>query len=150
MRGTVILMNTKTTIKTYSEVILLPTFVERYRYLKIGGMVGEETFGYDRYLNQTLYRSSEWKRFRRDMILRDRGFDLAHDDYEIVGKILVHHIDPITPRDVIRRDPKIFDPENVICVSLATHNAIHYGDESLLMLDPIVRTKNDTCPWRRD
>lgn len=143
-------MITKTSIKTYSELIMIPTFLERYQYLKIGGRVGEETFGYDRYLNQTLYRSPEWKRFRRDMILRDNGLDLAHDDYEIVGKILVHHIDPITPKDVIRRDPKIFDPENVVCVSLNTHNAIHYGDESLLMLDPIVRTKNDTCPWKRN
>lgn len=136
-------------IKTYSEVILLPTFIERYRYLKIGGSVGAETFGFDRYLNQTLYRSPEWKRFRRDMIIRDGGMDLACDDYEIVGKILLHHIDPITPEDIIRRHPKIFDPENVICVSLGTHNAIHYGDESLLILDPVIRTPNDTCPWKR-
>ena len=143
-------MITKTSIKTYSELIAIPTFLERYRYLKIGGRIGEETFGYDRYLNQTLYRSPEWKRFRRDMILRDNGLDLACDGYEIYEKILVHHIDPITPRDVIRRDPKIFDPENVVCVSLNTHNAIHYGDESLLMLDPIVRTKNDTCPWKQN
>ena len=150
MRGMVSRMNTKITIKTYSEAISLPTFIERFRYLKLGGIIGEETFGYDRYLNQTLYKSAEWKRFRRDMILRDNGQDLACDGYELVGKILVHHIDPITPRDVIRRDPKIFDPENVICVSLNTHNAIHYGDESLLMLDPIVRTKNDTCPWKRN
>lgn len=135
--------------RSYSEVITLPTFLERYQYLKIGGVIGEETFGYDRYLNQTLYRSAEWKRFRRDMIIRDNGCDLAHDEYEIVGKILLHHINPITPKDVIRRDPKIFDPENVICVSLNTHNAIHYGDESLLMLDPVIRTENDTCPWRR-
>ena len=143
-------MITKTSIKTYSELITIPTFLERYRYLKISGRIGEETFGYDRYLNQTLYQSPEWKRFRRDMILRDNGLDLACDGYEIYEKILVHHIDPITPRDVIRRDPKIFDPENVVCVSLNTHNAIHYGDESLLMLDPIVRTKNDTCPWKRN
>lgn len=150
MQGLVIRMNTKIITRTYSEAISLPTFIERYRYLKLGGIIGEETFGYDRYLNQTLYRSAEWKRFRRDIILRDNGLDLACDGYELVGKILVHHIDPITPRDVIRRDPKIFDPENVICVSLNTHNAIHYGDESLLMLDPIVRTKNDTCPWKRN
>ena len=143
-------MITKTSIKTYSELITIPTFLERYRYLKIGGRIGEETFGYDRYLNQTLYRSPEWKRFRRDMILRDNGLDLACDGYEIYEKILVHHINPITPRDVIRRDLKIFDPENVVCVSLNTHNAIHYGDESLLMLDPIVRTKNDTCPWKQN
>ena len=139
-----------TTIKTYSELITIPSFLERYRYLKLGGSIGEETFGFDRYLNQTLYRSPEWKRFRRDMIIRDNGMDLAADDYEIVGKILVHHIDPLTPQDVIRRDPKIFDPENVICTSMNTHNAIHYGDESLLMIEPVVRTKYDTCPWRHD
>lgn len=136
-------------IRTYSELITLPTFMERYNYLKLGGKVGEETFGFDRYLNQTLYRSAEWKRFRRDMIIRDNGMDLALDGYDIVGKILVHHIEPITVKDVIRRDHKIFDPENVICVSLNTHNAIHYGDESLLITEPIVRTKYDTCPWRR-
>lgn len=142
-------MNT-TSIKTYSELITLPTFIERFRYLKLGGLVGKETFGFDRYLNQTLYRSVEWKRFRRDIILRDMGMDLACDDYEIVGKIMVHHIDPLTIQDIVRRDPKIFDPENVICTSMNTHNAIHYGDESLLITEPIVRTKNDTCPWRHD
>ena len=137
-------------IRTYSELITIPTFIERYRYLKLGGSVGKETFGFDRYLNQTLYRSPEWKRFRRDMILRDNGMDLACDEYEIVGKVLVHHIDPLTIQDVIRRDSKIFDPENAVCVSMNTHNAIHYGDESLLMIEPVVRTKNDTCPWRHD
>lgn len=137
-------------IKCYSDVILLPTFLERFKYLKIGGRVGEETFGFDRYLNQTLYKSAEWQRFRRDIIIRDNGMDLAFDGYDIGGKILVHHINPITERDIVRRDPKIFDPENVICVSLNTHNAIHYGDESLLMLDPVVRTMHDTCPWKRN
>lgn len=137
-------------IRTYSELITIPSFIERYRYLKLGGSVGKETFGFDRYLNQTLYRSPEWKRFRRDMILRDNGMDLACDEYEIIGKVLVHHIDPLTIQDVIRRDPKIFDSENVVCVSMNTHNAIHYGDESLLIIEPVVRTKNDTCPWRHD
>lgn len=140
---------TKTNIKTYSELMTLPTFIERFNYLKIGGRVGEETFGYDRYLNQVLYRTPEWKRFRRDIIIRDMSCDLACDDREIVGKVLVHHIDPLTIDDVLNRHPKIFDPENVICVSLDTHNAIHYGDESLLMKEPVVRTKNDTCPWRK-
>ena len=135
-------------IRCYSELIELPTFLERFEYLKLGGKVGEETFGFDRYLNQTLYRSPEWKRFRRDMIIRDNGLDLACDGYEIVGKILVHHIEPITMEDIVRRHPKIFDPENVVCVSLNTHNAIHYGDESLLMTGPVIRTKYDTCPWR--
>ena len=138
-----------TIIKTYSEAIAIPSFKERYEYLKLGGIVGRETFGFDRYLNQTLYRSAEWKRFRRDMILRDNGMDLAFDGYEIVGKVLLHHINPITIDDVLNRDPKIFDPENVICTSLDTHNAIHYGDASLLMSEPIIRTKNDTCPWKR-
>lgn len=140
-------MNMK--IKTYSELISIPTYLERYQYLRIGGKVGEETFGFDRYLNQTLYRSAEWQRFRREMIVRDNGMDMAFDGYDIGGVILLHHINPITERDIVRRDPKIFDPENVICVSLNTHNAIHYGDESLLNLGPVIRTKYDTCPWRK-
>lgn len=137
-------------IKTYSEVIQLPTFLDRYRYLRIGGRVGVETFGYDRYLNQTLYRTPEWKRFRREIILRDNGCDLGCDGYEIVGNILVHHIEPITVEDVLKRDPKIFDPDNAISTSLNTHNAIHYGDESLLITEPLERTRNDTCPWKRN
>jgi hypothetical protein len=136
-------------IKTYSELITLPTHLERYRYLRIGGRVGEETFGFDRYLNQTLYRSAEWQRFRREMIVRDNGMDMACDGYDIGGVILLHHINPITEKDIIKRDPKIFDPENVICVSLNTHNAIHYGDESLLFEGPVIRTKHDTCPWKK-
>lgn len=136
-------------IKTYSELISLPTFKERFEYLKIGGTVGKETFGYDRYLNQILYRSDEWRKFRRDIIIRDNGKDLACYDYDIFGKVLVHHIDPITVEDVLNRHPKIFDPENVISTSLNTHNAIHYGDENLLILEPIERTMNDTCPWKK-
>ena len=138
-----------TNIKTYSEMIQLPTFIERYRYLKIDGIVGDETFGYDRYMNQILYHSPEWRKFRRDIILRDNGCDLGTDGYEIIGKILIHHIEPITVRDIERRDSKLFDTENVISVSLNTHNAIHYGDESLLITTPIPRTNFDTCPWRR-
>ena len=138
-----------TIIKTYSELITIPSFLDRYRYLRIGGSVGHETFGFDRYLNQILYQSAEWKRFRRDIILRDNGCDLGCDGFDIYGKILIHHIDPITIEDVLKRDPKIFDPENVISTSLNTHNAIHYGDESLLMTEPIERTLYDTCPWRR-
>lgn len=135
--------------KTYSELITIPTYLERYQYLRIGGRVGEETFGFDRYLNQTLYRSAEWQRFRIEMIVRDNGMDMAFDGYDIGGVILLHHINPITEKDIIRRDPKIFDPENVICVSLNTHNAIHYGDESLLNLGPVIRTRFDTCPWKK-
>lgn len=137
-----------TTIKTYSELITLPTFIERYRYLKIGGRVGKETFGYDRYLNQVLYSSPEWKRFRRDIILRDCGNDLACEGYGIFERALIHHINPITVEDVLERNPKIFDPENVITTVLNTHNAIHYGDEDLLGIF-MERTPNDTCPWKR-
>lgn len=136
-------------IKTYSELITLPTFRERFEYLKIGGTIGKETFGYDRYLNQILYKSDEWRSFRRDIIIRDNGKDLACEDYEVGSRAIVHHIDPITVEDVLNRHPKIFDPENVITTSLTTHNAIHYGDANLLILEPIERTMNDTCPWKR-
>ena len=135
--------------RTYSELIKLPTFLDRFRYLQLGGQVGVETFGYDRYLNQMLYRTTEWKRFRNEIIIRDNGCDLACEGYEIVGKILVHHINPISVEDVLLRDPKVFDPENVISTTLNTHNAIHYGDESLLITEPIERKPNDTCPWKR-
>lgn len=135
-------------IKTYSELITIPSFIERYRYLRIGGRVGIETFGHDRYLNQILYKTGEWKRFRRDIIVRDKACDLACEDYELYDKILVHHIDPITVEDVLRRDPKIFDPENVISTSLNTHNAIHYGNEDLLFTGLVERRPHDTCPWR--
>ena len=137
-----------TMIRTYRECMQLPTFQERYRYLQIGGQVGKETFGFDRYLNQMLYRTPEWKRFRRDMIVRDNGCDLGCEGYEIYGNVLVHHINPITVEDVINRNPCIFDPNNVICTSLNTHNAIHYGDETLLITEPVVRKPNDTCPWK--
>lgn len=140
-------MNTTTT-KKYSELIRLSTFMDRYQYLRLDGRVGIETFGYDRYLNQILYHTPEWRRFRRDIIIRDKACDLGCDGYELYDKILIHHINPITVDDVLNRDPKIFDPNNVISTSLNTHNAIHYGDERLLVSDPIVRTKNDTCPWK--
>ena len=136
-------------IRTYRECIQLSTFQERYRYLQIGGQVGKETFGFDRYLNQMLYRTQEWKRFRREMILRDNGCDLGCEGYEIYGNVLVHHINPITVEDVINQNPCIFDPNNVICTSRNTHNAIHYGDETLLITEPVVRKPNDTCPWKR-
>lgn len=143
-------MTSMTTIKTYSELITIPTFLERYEYLKIGGEVGRETFGHERYLNQILYNSYEWRQFRKDIVVRDHGTDLAmlFEDYEIFGKIIVHHIDPITVEDVLNRHPKIFDPENVVCVSHDTHNAIHYGDISLLQHEVVERSPFDTCPWR--
>lgn len=136
--------------KTYSELITLPTFEERYHYLKLGGVVGEETFGYDRYLNQVFYSSKEWKTFRRDIIVRDMGCDLGIEDREIGRTILIHHMNPITLADIHQRNLDVLlNPENVVCTSLNTHNAIHYGDESLLVLAPIERSRNDTCPWRR-
>lgn len=135
-------------IKSYSELITLPTFEERFEYLRLNGTVGSETFGHDRYLNQTLYRSPEWKRFRHKIIIRDNGCDLACEGYEIYEKVLIHHINPITVKNILERNPMVFDPENVVCTILNTHNAIHYGDESLIIKAPITRSKNDTCPWR--
>lgn len=138
-------------IKTYSELIQLETFEERYEYLRVGGRVGEETFGFDRYLNQKFYKDPEWLSIRDDVIVRDNGCDLGMPGHDIPEgvKILVHHINPITIDDIINRHPKLFDPENLICTIKNTHDAIHYGDESLLITAPIERSKNDTCPWRR-
>ena len=135
-------------IRTYSEMITLKTYEERFDYLKISGQVGRETFGYDRYLNQILYNTKQWKKFRREIIIRDNACDLACEGYEINYRILVHHINPITVEDIINRNPMIFDPENAITTTHRTHNAIHYGDKNLLMLQPMERTPNDTCPWR--
>ena len=135
-------------IRTYSELITIPTFEERFEYLQLKGSVGKDTFGYERYLNQVLYRSPEWKRLRNQIIIRDGGCDLACDGYDIYGKVLIHHLNPITVEDVLARSRKVFDPDNLVCVSHNTHNAIHYGDVDLLVTGPIIRTKNDTCPWR--
>lgn len=135
-------------IRTYSELITIPTFEERFEYLQLKGSVGKDTFGYDRYLNQVLYRSPEWKRLRNQIIIRDCGCDLACDGYDIYDKVLIHHLNPIAVEDVLARSRKVFDPDNLVCVSHNTHNAIHYGDVDLLVTGPIIRTKNDTCPWR--
>lgn len=137
-----------TTIRTYSEMIALPTFEERYEYLRLGGRVGEDTFGFDRYLNQVFYRSQRWKSIRDQIIIRDGGRDLAAEGYDIFGKILIHHMNPITVEDIERESAFLLDPEYLICVSHNTHNAIHYGDRSLLITAPIERRPNDTCPWR--
>lgn len=139
-----------TKMKTYSEMITYHSFLERFKYLKCNGKVGEETFGYDRYLNQILYRSKEWKNFRPYIIERDRGCDLGCEGHDIHGSrnILIHHINPITLKDIYNRNPMIFDPDNVVVVSRMTHNAIHYGDESLLEISFVERTPNDTCPWK--
>lgn len=134
--------------RSYSELITIPSFIERFRYLMLDGSVGEETFGSDRYLNQLLYNSPEWKRCRRDIILRDNGCDLAMDGYDIHGHVYVHHMDPITVEDILRKDPKIFDPENLITVSFNTHQGITYGSENILQLEPPERRPNDTVPWR--
>ena len=135
-------------IRTYSELITLPTFEERYRYLKLSGVVGEQTFGFDRYMNQTFYQSQEWKSIRNHVILRDNGCDLGVEGYEIHGKILIHHMNPITAKDIEHRSDILLNPEYLISTVHNTHNAIHYGDEGLLILAPIERKPNDTCPWR--
>ena len=135
-------------IKSYHELILLPTFEERFEYLRLNGIVGEETFGMDRYANQTLYRSYEWKKVRDKVILRDKGCDLGIEDREIFRDILIHHINPITLEDIVNRDPKVFDLDNLISTNKMTHNAIHFGNLDLLTTAPIERSRFDTAPWR--
>lgn len=137
-----------TKIKTYSELITLPTFEERFRYLQLDGKVGKSTFGFDRYLNQKFYTSKEWKKIRNEIILRDNGLDLGMEDHEIIGKIYIHHMNPIMAKDIVDRTRHLLDPEFLICVAHNTHNAIHYGDETLLPQPIIERRPNDTCPWR--
>ena len=135
-------------MKSYSELIRIPSFEERFQYLRINGIVGEETFGCDRYLNQIFYKSEEWKRIRRRVIIRDNGCNLAWDEYEIKGIIIIHHINPITKEDILDRSSKLFDLENLICTSVNTHKAIHYGNEEMLPKKIVERTMNDTCPWK--
>lgn len=137
------------TIKCYSELIALPTFEERYRYLRLRGSVGKDTFGFDRFLNQRFYRSVEWRRVRDQVIIRDNGCDLGIEDRMIPDKVLIHHINPITEKDIINATDILLNPEYLICVSHTTHNAIHFGDENLLVPDLVVRTPYDTCPWKR-
>lgn len=136
-------------IRTYSELITLPTFEERYNYLRLGGRVGEDTFGFDRYLNQAFYQNDkEWKSVRDYVIVRDNGCDLGIEGREIYGRILVHHMNPITKEDLLYRTKYLLDPEYLISTIKNTHDAIHYGDENLLYKLPVERSKNDTCPWR--
>jgi len=143
-------MTTKT-IRTYSELIQLPTFEERFEYLRLNGRVGEETFGFDRYLNQKFYqRDPEWLAIRDHVIIRDQGCDLACPDREIKTRILIHHMNPITTEDILRRSDYLLNPEYLICTFKSTHDAIHYGDGSKLFTAPVERRRNDTCPWRRD
>lgn len=141
-----------TMIRTYSELITLPTFIERYRYLRLNGQVGEETFGFERWLNQEFYKHDpEWKAARRFVIKRDHGLDLAVDGHDIPEgvPIIVHHMNTLTEYDIINRTEFLLDPEYLISTIDNTHKAIHYGDERLLITAPIVRYRNDTCPWRR-
>ena len=135
-------------IRTYSELSKLQTFKDRYRYLQLNGIVGEETFGFDRLLNQQFYRSREWKAIRDMVIVRDNGCDLGVEGYEIHGKIYIHHMNPISKLDVRTQSDFLLNPEYLVCTTHATHNAIHYGDEKLLMSTPVERVPNDTCPWR--
>lgn len=135
-------------IKTYSELIELPTFEERFKYLKLSGKVGEDTFGYDRYLNQIFYKSKEWLDIRDFVILRDKGCDLGIEGREIHRRAIIHHMNPITKDDIMRRSEFLLNPEYLITTIKITHDAIHYSDDSILLSEPIVRTKNDTCPWR--
>lgn len=136
-------------IRTYTELITLPTFFDRFRYLKLASDVGVDTFGYDRYLNQQFYKSATWRQLRNYVITRDMGCDLAHPDFEILGSVIVHHLNPITKVDVLEHSDHLLDPEFLVCVSDNTHRAIHYGDDSLILdSQPIIRTPHDTCPWR--
>ncbi len=138
-----------TMIRTYRELIRIPTFEERFEYLKLNGSVGKDTFGFDRYVNQRFYRSREWKRIRDEVIVRDNGCDLGIQDRTIFGRILIHHMNPVSMEDIEKSTEYLMNPNYLICVSLDTHNAVHYGDANLLVKDPIERRPFDTCPWRK-
>ena len=133
--------------RRYSELIKLSSFEDRFNYLKLDGQVGKETFGWDRYLNQTFYRSPEWRRIRDQVIVRDLGCDLAHKDHSIAGKIYIHHMNPIGSKHILDRDDYLLNPEFLVCVSQLTHNAIHYGDENLLPKGIVERVPGDTKLW---
>lgn len=141
-------MRMTTNIKCYSELALLQTFKERYRYLRLNGAVGKETFGFDRYMNQFFYRSPEWRRVRDIVIARDEGCDLGIPGREIIRRVIIHHMNPIRPEDIRDRSELLLDPEYLITTVHDTHLAIHYGDENLLLQEPVERRPNDTCPWK--
>ena len=141
-------MVTMMSVRTYSELIAFPTFEERFKYLQLNGQVGESTFGFDRYMNQVFYRSQKWKSIRDFVIIRDCGCDLGVEGYDIHGKIIIHHMNPLSMRDIETESDFLLNPDFLICTTHNTHNAIHYGDENLLVTAPVERTKNDTCPWR--
>lgn len=136
-------------IRTYSELVKLCSFEERFEYLKLNGQVGEETFGFDRYINQRFYQSTEWRNLRHQIIVRDNGCDLGIEGRDMYKNIIIHHMNPITKEDILGNTEFVMDPEYLVCVSANTHRAIHYGDASLLITNPIERTINDTCPWKR-
>lgn len=136
--------------KSYNEMLSYNSFEERFKYLKLNGQVGFDTFGFDRYMNQGFYKSKEWKQIRSYVITRDNGCDLGIEDRPIVGNIYIHHINPLTQEDIINGSSNLLDPNNLICVSFKTHNALHYGDEtSINDNNIIVRSPNDTCPWKK-
>ena len=135
-------------IRRYSELIQIPTFEERFEYLRLDGQVGVDTFGSDRYLNQIFYKSPEWKKIRDEIIIRDQCCDLAMPGYDIYGPVLIHHLNPITKEDILSRTDLLLNPEYLVCTIQSTHNAIHYGDANLLITNPIERKPNDTCPWK--
>lgn len=135
-------------MRTYSELIKLLTLAERFDYLKLGGVIGEDTFGFERYLNQNFYRSAVWKKIRNEVIIRDNGCEMGLEDYPISGRIIIHHMNPVDSDDIIHQRDILLNPEFLICVGNQTHNAIHYGSIDLLPQDPIERRPNDTCPWK--
>lgn len=135
-------------IRRYSELTRIPTFEERFEYLRLDGQVGADTFGSDRYLNQIFYKSPEWKKIRDEIIIRDQCCDLAMPGYDIHGPVLIHHLNPITKADILSRTDLLLNPEYLVCTIQSTHNAIHYGDVNLLITNPIERKPNDTCPWK--
>lgn len=135
-------------LKSYRNLILLPTILDRFEYLRIKAIVGDPTFGFDRFINQDFYQSREWRQVRMKVIARDEGCDLGVPEYPIGGKVIIHHINPITAEDIENASDLLFDMDNLICVSESTHNAIHFGDETLLPAEPIIRMPGDTCPWR--
>jgi hypothetical protein len=135
-------------MKSYQELMKLESFADRLKYLSTASKVGDTTFGDNRYLNQLLYHDSEWKRARHLVISRDRGCDMALEDFPIFDRVFIHHINPITPEDILNRDRKVFDLENLISVSFNTHQLIHYGVQNPKLETPTVRAKGDTCPWK--
>lgn len=138
---------TRTTIRCYQDLLKIKTFEERFEYLKLSGKVGEETFGFDRWLNQVFYRTGEWQRLRDEVIVRDMGCDLGLEDYPIPGRVIIHHMNPVYLEDIVNRSDLLLNPDYLICTSHNTHNAIHYGDQNLLPKKPVERRPGDTKLW---